>query len=125
MKFGRRFQQTEQLVELPIDHQIYDIIDAKRTEGATVIEVDNCTFHCIVNNLLVVSSKIHFFIKKYLYWMILLVFVTTQNDFIVLFSTFSLALALKCLTLFACIRLRCVFPCRDNIIFVILCGTCF
>ncbi|XP_058005098.1 uncharacterized protein LOC110664370 isoform X2 [Hevea brasiliensis] len=39
VKFGRRFQQTEQLVELPIDHQIYDMIDAKRTEGATVIEV--------------------------------------------------------------------------------------
>ncbi|XP_002521337.2 uncharacterized protein LOC8284661 isoform X1 [Ricinus communis] len=39
VKFGRRSQQTEQLVELPIDHQIYDMIDAKRTEGATMIEV--------------------------------------------------------------------------------------
>ncbi|XP_065866824.1 uncharacterized protein [Euphorbia lathyris] len=39
VKFGRRFQQTDQLVELHIDHQIYDAIDAKRSEGATVLEV--------------------------------------------------------------------------------------
>ncbi|WCJ39443.1 B-block binding subunit of TFIIIC [Euphorbia peplus] len=39
VKFGRRFQQTDQLVELDIDHQIYDAIDAKKSEGATVLEV--------------------------------------------------------------------------------------
>ncbi|WCJ19506.1 B-block binding subunit of TFIIIC [Euphorbia peplus] len=39
VKFGRRFQQTDQLVELDIDHQIFDAIDAKRSEGATVLEV--------------------------------------------------------------------------------------
>ncbi|KAJ8755986.1 hypothetical protein K2173_024531 [Erythroxylum novogranatense] len=39
IKFGRISQPTEQLVELPIDHQIYDMIDAEGSEGATVMEV--------------------------------------------------------------------------------------
>ncbi|XP_050234261.1 uncharacterized protein LOC126682580 [Mercurialis annua] len=39
VKFGRRNRQTEQLIELPIEHQIYEMIDAKKHEGATLIEV--------------------------------------------------------------------------------------
>lgn len=39
MKFGRKYQVTDQLVELAIEHQIYDMIDATGFEGITVIEV--------------------------------------------------------------------------------------
>ncbi|KAK2652182.1 hypothetical protein Ddye_012038 [Dipteronia dyeriana] len=39
MKFGRRSPKDEQLVELPIEHQIYDMVDAEGSEGLTVIEV--------------------------------------------------------------------------------------
>ncbi|CAN0877955.1 SART-1 family protein DOT2, partial [Linum grandiflorum] len=39
LKFGRRPKMNEQLLELPIDHQIFDVIAAKGTEGATGIEV--------------------------------------------------------------------------------------
>ncbi|KAK1577766.1 hypothetical protein Q3G72_024619 [Acer saccharum] len=39
MKFGRRSPKNEQLVELPIEHQIYDMVDAEGSEGLTVIEV--------------------------------------------------------------------------------------
>ncbi|KAK2644052.1 hypothetical protein Ddye_019247 [Dipteronia dyeriana] len=38
MKFGRRSPKNEQLVELPIEHQIYDMVDAEGSEGLTVIE---------------------------------------------------------------------------------------
>ncbi|XP_057977726.1 uncharacterized protein LOC131164495 isoform X2 [Malania oleifera] len=38
-KFGKKGQITDQLVELPIEHQIYDMIDAKGREGLTVVEV--------------------------------------------------------------------------------------
>ncbi|XP_042492351.1 uncharacterized protein LOC122071928 [Macadamia integrifolia] len=36
---GRRGQMTDQLVELPIEHQIYDMIDAAGSKGLTVTEV--------------------------------------------------------------------------------------
>ncbi|KAF8388748.1 hypothetical protein HHK36_025428 [Tetracentron sinense] len=39
MKFGKRGQITDQLVELPIEHQIYDMIDAEGSKGLTVTEV--------------------------------------------------------------------------------------
>ncbi|XP_020533909.1 uncharacterized protein LOC105631676 [Jatropha curcas] len=39
VKFGRRLQQTEQLVELPIDHQIYNMINDTGDKGATYIEL--------------------------------------------------------------------------------------
>ncbi|KAJ4717806.1 B-block binding subunit of TFIIIC [Melia azedarach] len=39
LKFGRRFPKTEQLVELPIEHQIYDMVDAEGSEGLAVMEV--------------------------------------------------------------------------------------
>ncbi|KAL5757388.1 hypothetical protein ACOSP7_019999 [Xanthoceras sorbifolium] len=39
LKFGRRFPKTEQFVELPIEHQIYDMVDAEGSEGLTVMEV--------------------------------------------------------------------------------------
>lgn len=39
VKFGKQRQITEQLVELPIEHQIYDMIDAAGSEGLTVMEV--------------------------------------------------------------------------------------
>ncbi|XP_077214427.1 uncharacterized protein LOC143849324 isoform X2 [Tasmannia lanceolata] len=39
IKCGKRGQITEQLVELPIEHQIYDMIDAEGSKGITVAEV--------------------------------------------------------------------------------------
>ncbi|XP_044496277.1 uncharacterized protein LOC123218747 isoform X2 [Mangifera indica] len=39
VKFGRRFPKNDQLVELPIEHQIYDMVDAKGSNGLTVMEV--------------------------------------------------------------------------------------
>lgn len=39
LKFGRKFRKTEQLVELPVDHQIYDMVDAEGSEGLAVMEV--------------------------------------------------------------------------------------
>ncbi|KAJ0006939.1 hypothetical protein Pint_29068 [Pistacia integerrima] len=38
-KFGRRFPNNEQLVELPIEQQIYDMVDAEGSNGLTVMEV--------------------------------------------------------------------------------------
>lgn len=39
VKFGKKCQVTNQLVELPIEHQIYDMIDAAGPEGLTFMEV--------------------------------------------------------------------------------------
>ncbi|CAI0447514.1 unnamed protein product [Linum tenue] len=39
MKFGRRPKINEQVLELPINQQIYDMVDGKGTEGVTGIEV--------------------------------------------------------------------------------------
>lgn len=39
VKFGKRFELRDQLVELPIEHQIYDIIDDAGSEGLTMLEV--------------------------------------------------------------------------------------
>lgn len=39
IKFGKKCQVSDQLVELPIEHQIYDMIDAAGSEGLTVMEV--------------------------------------------------------------------------------------
>lgn len=39
MKFGRKCQVTDQLTELAIENQIYDMIDAAGFEGITVMEV--------------------------------------------------------------------------------------
>lgn len=39
VKSGKRGQITDQLVELPMEHQIYDMIDAEGPKGLTVIEV--------------------------------------------------------------------------------------
>lgn len=39
LKFGRTFRRTEQLVELPIEHQIHDMVDAEGSEGLAVMEV--------------------------------------------------------------------------------------
>lgn len=39
LNFGKKHQITDQLVELPIEHQIYDMIDAAGSEGLTVMEV--------------------------------------------------------------------------------------
>lgn len=37
--FGKRGQITDQLLELPIEHQIYDMIDAEGSKGLTITEV--------------------------------------------------------------------------------------
>ncbi|XP_050381184.1 uncharacterized protein LOC126798301 isoform X2 [Argentina anserina] len=39
VKFGKRCKITDQLVELPIEHQIYELIDAAGSEGLTRNEV--------------------------------------------------------------------------------------
>ncbi|KAA8541644.1 hypothetical protein F0562_022796 [Nyssa sinensis] len=39
VKLGKRGQITDQLVELPIEHQIYDMIDAEGSKGLTITEV--------------------------------------------------------------------------------------
>lgn len=39
VKFGKQREITDQLVELPIEHQIFDMIDAAGSEGLTVMEV--------------------------------------------------------------------------------------
>lgn len=36
---AKRGQATEQLVEIPIDHQIYDMIESEGSKGLTVTEV--------------------------------------------------------------------------------------
>ncbi|KAL6996273.1 hypothetical protein U1Q18_006408 [Sarracenia purpurea var. burkii] len=38
MKLGKRGQITDQLVELPIEHQIYDMVDAEGPKGLTISE---------------------------------------------------------------------------------------
>lgn len=39
LKFGRSTQKTEQTLELPIDNQIYDMVDAEGSKGLAVMEV--------------------------------------------------------------------------------------
>ncbi|XP_023643726.1 uncharacterized protein LOC17896594 isoform X2 [Capsella rubella] len=39
LKFGRSIQKTEQILELPIDNQIYDMVDAEGSKGLVVMEV--------------------------------------------------------------------------------------
>ncbi|KAM6598206.1 hypothetical protein CsatA_008730 [Cannabis sativa] len=39
VRFGKKCQVNDQLVELPIEHQIYDLIDAAGSQGLTVMEV--------------------------------------------------------------------------------------
>ncbi|CAE5962590.1 unnamed protein product [Arabidopsis arenosa] len=39
LKFGRSIQKTEQTLELPIDNQIYDMVDAQGSKGLAVMEV--------------------------------------------------------------------------------------
>ncbi|KAL7162716.1 hypothetical protein ACSBR2_043073 [Camellia fascicularis] len=39
VKLGKRGQITDQLVELPIEHQIYDMVDAAGAKGITITEV--------------------------------------------------------------------------------------
>ncbi|CAE5957756.1 unnamed protein product [Arabidopsis arenosa] len=39
LKFGRSIQRTEQTLELPIDNQIYDMVDAEGSKGLAVMEV--------------------------------------------------------------------------------------
>ena len=41
MKFGRKCQVTDQLTELAIEHQIFDMIDAGGSEGIAVMTVCN------------------------------------------------------------------------------------
>lgn len=41
VKFGRRFPKTEQLVELPFEHQVYDMVDAEGSKGLTIMEVSS------------------------------------------------------------------------------------
>lgn len=52
VKFGRTFQQTDQLVELSLDQQIYDMVDAEGTEGVTVMEVGIGS--CLLNSVVAV-----------------------------------------------------------------------
>ncbi|GAV82693.1 B-block_TFIIIC domain-containing protein [Cephalotus follicularis] len=39
VKFGRRPQKADQLMELPIEHQIHDMVDTEGSEGLAVMEV--------------------------------------------------------------------------------------
>ncbi|GLT49718.1 hypothetical protein SLA2020_232560 [Shorea laevis] len=39
LKFGRRSQVTDQLIELPIENQIYDMVDAEGSEGLPFMQV--------------------------------------------------------------------------------------
>ncbi|XP_010498096.1 PREDICTED: uncharacterized protein LOC104775855 [Camelina sativa] len=39
LNFGRSIQKTEQTLELPIDNQIYDMVDAEGSKGLPVMEV--------------------------------------------------------------------------------------
>lgn len=42
VKLGKRGQINDQIVELPIEHQVYDMIDAEGSKGLTITEV--CPF---------------------------------------------------------------------------------
>lgn len=42
LRFGKKCQAISQLMELPIEHQIYDMIDAAGSEGLTFMEVCGC-----------------------------------------------------------------------------------
>lgn len=39
LKFGRSIQKTEQTLELAVDNQIYDMVDAEGSKGLAVMEV--------------------------------------------------------------------------------------
>lgn len=39
LKFGKRGHITDQVVELPIERQIFDIVEAEGSRGLTVFEV--------------------------------------------------------------------------------------
>lgn len=44
VKLGRRGHVNDQIVELPIEHQVYEMIDAEGSKGLTITEV--CFFLC-------------------------------------------------------------------------------
>lgn len=58
VKFGKKCQVTNQLVELPIEHQIYDMIDAAGSEGMTFMEV--CAMiSCLFFNLFDAATLVY------------------------------------------------------------------
>jgi hypothetical protein len=57
MKSGRRSQITDQLLEIPIEHQMYDMIDVKGSEGLLFKEVSAY----IIILVLFPSTRIAFF----------------------------------------------------------------
>lgn len=51
VKFGKMIQQTDQLVELSLDQQIYDLIDAAGSKGATFREVGIGSCTCLIDSV--------------------------------------------------------------------------
>lgn len=39
VQFGRKYQITEQMIELPLEHQVFDMIVAEGSAGLTLKEV--------------------------------------------------------------------------------------
>ena len=72
LQFGKKCRVSNQLVELPIEHQIYDTIDAAGSQGLTVMEVDALiSFLCF--NLFGAALKIYgvlFWISKFVSFLI-------------------------------------------------------
>lgn len=49
LKFGRKTLNVDQIVELPIDNQIYDMVDAEGSEGLPVMTV--CAIYFCLTSL--------------------------------------------------------------------------
>lgn len=60
IKFGRKCRSSDQLIELPIEHQIYDMIDAAGSEGLTVMEV-GALISCLCFNILGATPNAWYF----------------------------------------------------------------
>ena len=72
VKFGKMIQQNDQLVELSLDQQIYDLIDAAGSKGVTFREVGIGSFTCLIDsggNF--VGKKCTFLLQYFIYGFLL------------------------------------------------------
>lgn len=83
INLGKRGQATEQLVELPILRQVYDIIDAEGSKGLTITEVSALISFAATGNAF--SFLISVFAPDKIYFSIILLYLLFSLSFFFIF----------------------------------------
>ncbi|CAK7356535.1 unnamed protein product [Dovyalis caffra] len=68
VKFGKMTQQTDQLVELSLDQQIYDLIDAAGSKGVTFTEVGSGSSTTLIDFGVALQAEINKRTPEYRVW---------------------------------------------------------